>query len=219
MLSLLQLDTAIERIAGDVGSAATFVAAPQVIRVPAATVAQVVTRTPSRIDIAPFETALQQASGDVIATSCGFLAPFQDHLAGQTDRPFVASALSALDHLSDQVTPKQIMIVTFAADQLGPAHFGRHDRYLAATVGLPVGSHLRQVITDDTTSLDPVLAQDELTALVRRHLTPAHRHILLECTNLPPYKSALRAATGLPISDILTQIERARPGTVAPAFL
>ena len=42
------------------------------------------------------------------------------------------------------------------------------------------------------------LAQDTVKA------NPALRAIILECTELPPYSDALRAATGLPVFDSIT---------------
>ena len=48
-------------------------------------------------------------------------------------------------------------------------------------------------------------------ATVAAALRLAHRHpelgaIVLECTNMPPYAEAVRAATGLPVHDITTLI-------------
>ncbi|SDZ50074.1 hypothetical protein SAMN05444004_11766 [Jannaschia faecimaris] len=218
-LTVLQLDTGFPRVPGDVGCAATYTGTVQVLRIPRATVAHVVTSNPDAIDIAPFEAAIALAQGEVIATSCGFLAPFQDRLAARTGRPVIASALGALDDLSLTHSPDQILIITFDASILGPAHLGRHAVFAQGIVGLPPDSHLRRVIVGDLTKLDTDRAGAEVVALVARHRRPAHRHILLECTNLPPYKAALRAATGLPVTDILSRIEAARPGTVVPAFV
>ena len=33
--------------------------------------------------------------------------------------------------------------------------------------------------------------------------------LLCECTNLPPYRAELAAATGLPVTDIVKVVERA----------
>ena len=38
--------------------------------------------------------------------------------------------------------------------------------------------------------------------LIARH--PEVAAIVLECTNMPPYADAVRAATGLPVHDITT---------------
>ena len=57
---------------------------------------------------------------------------------------------------------------------------------------------------------------DQIRAELYRRLTPwqrvlVARHpdiaaIVLECTNMPPYADAVRAATGLPVHDITTLV-------------
>lgn len=217
-VTVLQLDTEFPRIAGDVGALQSYTRAPQIIRITGASVGQIVTDSPDNIDIRPFEDALTQATGDIIVTSCGFLSYWQDHLAAKADRPFIASSLAALDGLASQVTPEELMILTFSADALGTAHLRGHHNYTASILGLTPQTHLRQVISQNLTTLDPEVACAEITAHVAAHCTAAHRHILLECTNLPPYRRAIRAATGLPVTDILSLIEVACPGSVAAEF-
>ena len=39
--------------------------------------------------------------------------------------------------------------------------------------------------------------------------------VLLECTNMPPYRPALARALGLPVYDILTVLADRMPGIVA----
>ena len=86
--------------------------------------------------------------------------------------------------------------------------------------GLADGSHLKQVIADDLPRLDGARAEAEVTDLVAG-LVARHRPkvLLLECTNLPPYKPALAARFGLEIFDILTLIDLVNPDIVDPAFL
>lgn len=212
LVTVLQLDTAFPRIAGDVGAPESYARAPQIIRIPGASVGRIVTARPQDIDIAPFEVALAQAEGDIIVTSCGFLSYWQDHLAALTDRPFISSALTALDRLSQRYTPQEIMIVTFDAARLNAAHLRAHPAYVHSIIGLEPGHHLRQVISGNMDRLDTGQASAEITTVVQQKLTQHHRHIVLECTNLPPYRAAIRAASGLPVTDILTQIEAACPG-------
>ncbi|WP_299284732.1 aspartate/glutamate racemase family protein [uncultured Tateyamaria sp.] len=218
-VSILQLDTGFPRVSGDVACPETYMEAVDVIRVRAATVSRIVSHKPQDIDIAPFEQAVQAAKGDVIVTSCGFLSYWQDHLAALTSKPFVSSALTALPRLSEAHAPGEVLILTFDEDSLTPAHLGAARAYAPGIVGLPKKMHLRQVIASDSAMLDTDRARDELAAFIASEQTPNHRHLLLECTNLPPYKSALRSATGLEVTDILTLIEDARPGTVRPDHL
>ena len=218
-VTVLQLDTDFPRITGDVGAHSTYREDIEIIRIRAATVAKVVTDTPVQIDIAPFETVLGSAKGEVIVTSCGFLSYWQNYLATQTCKPFISSSLIALETLSQSYSPEELLILTFDADCLNVSHLGQHKAYASSILGLPITCHLRQVISNNLTHLDADLASAEIVAHVSKHLTPKHRHILLECTNLPPYKAALAQQTGLPVTDILTLIEFERAGTIHSDFL
>ncbi|KEJ89329.1 hypothetical protein Z948_2873 [Sulfitobacter donghicola DSW-25 = KCTC 12864 = JCM 14565] len=218
-VTVLQLDTDFPRIPGDVGAVETYSTPPQIIRIAGASVGKIVIDRPEDIDITPFADALAQAEGDVIATSCGFLAFWQDHLAALTDRPFVASSLIALDGLSDTLSPEELMILTFDESALGTAHLRGHDDYSASILGLAPQMHLRQVISQNQGRLNPTLAGQEIVSLVATQITKAHKHILLECTNLPPYRRALQQVTGLPVTDILSVIEETCPNAIAPAFI
>ena len=215
-VTVLQLDTDFPRIPGDVGCAETYTGEIEILRIAGASVGQIVNADPAAIPIAPFEDAIGRAQGDVVVTSCGFLSYWQPHLAQLTDKPFISSALTALPDLCTRFTPQDILTVTFDADSLNTAHFGP---YQTDVVGLPHNLHLLEVIAQNQTSLDAVLAGREIVEFVAMQQQPHHKHILLECTNLPPYKSALAAQTGLPITDILTRVEAARAGTIHPDFL
>ena len=217
-VTVLQLDTDFPRIAGDVGAAESYARPPQIIRIAGASVGRIVTDRPQDIDIAPFEDALAQAEGDIIVTSCGFLSYWQAHLAALADRPFIASSLTALDALAPHHLPDALMILTFNADALGPAHLSGHTGFEASILGLTAQMHLSEVITQNLGVLDATLAGAQIGAHVAAHQTAAHRHILLECTNLPPYRAAIKAATGLPVTDILTCIEATCPGAIAKEF-
>jgi hypothetical protein len=215
-VTVLQLDTDFPRIAGDVGCRETFEGDVEILRISEASVDKIVSADPASILIAPFEDAVRGARGDIIVTSCGFLSYWQGHLAQHTSKPFISSALTALPDLCKQIDPQSILTVTFDADSLNEHHFGncRTD-----VIGLRHDAHLRQVISQNHTSLDIDRASNEVVELVASKQQPHHKHILLECTNLPPYKAALTAQTGLPITDILSLIEAARTGTIHPNFL
>ena len=67
---------------------------------------------------------------------------------------------------------------------------------------------LKQVISEDKLTLDENLASQEFNTFVATKIQSHHKHLLLECTNLPPYKKALQQQTKLPVTDILTCIEK-----------
>lgn len=216
-LTVLQLDTHFPRIPGDVACPETYLGAVEVIRIPAASVGRIVTKAPAAIDIAPFEAAVRAARGDVIATSCGFLAHWQDHLQALTARPVVASALGALDRLEASAPP--VNVLTFDAAKLRAGHWSGARSQSTHLIGLRPDLHLRQVIERDLADLDAGRATEEIADMLRARLAPDCKSLLLECTNLPPYKAAMRAVFKGEIHDILTEIEVLRPGTVHPDFL
>lgn len=216
-LSLLQLDTNFPRVPGDVGCAETFLTPLQVLTVPGASVEQVVTDRPDRINLAAFNAALEAATGTIISTSCGFLAPFQKQLQSATNRPFVASALGALPNLLQRFQPNEIAVLTFDAQKLAAVHLG-----VAAPVtiiGLLPDMHLRRVIEERDTTLSLPRAEAEVIGHLSQHLPQTTQVVLNECTNLGPYKPAIKQSFAVEVVDILTEIEARQTGTVHPAFL
>ena len=218
-VTVLQLDTHFPRVLGDVACRATYQGDVEIIRVRGSCVEQIVSDRPDLIDITPFEAAMDKATGDVIVTSCGFLSYWQDHLAARTKKPFVSSALIAFEGLSQRFAPEEVLTLTFDNASLTDQHFGKHADYRSGVVGLPVDMHLRQVISTNQTTLDVRRAGRELVRFVSTMQCPYHKHLVLECTNLPPYKAALKSATGLDITDILTCIETVQQGSIQPQFL
>lgn len=216
-LTVLQLDTHFPRVPGDVASADTYMAEVEIIRIPAASVGRIVTENPGSVDIEPFAKAVRAAQGDVIATSCGFLAYWQAHLQALSERPVVASALVALPRLTHAGRP--ITVVTFDDRKLTAGHGDALKVSADHVIGLRPDMHLRQAIEQDAPRLDQQRAQSEIKALIKDHVTPDCKTLLLECTNLPPYKAAMRDVFKGQIVDILTEIETRRPGTVRPTFL
>ena len=68
-VSVLQLDTRFCRVPGDVGCAESYLHYPEIIRVPCASVANIVTDQPGQIDLDPFLNAIERATGDVVKAS------------------------------------------------------------------------------------------------------------------------------------------------------
>ena len=220
-LSLLQLDTGFPRIAGDIGCRDTFRAELDIHVLEDLSVARVVTPAPQADDMDRLGAVLAGTQGDVITTSCGFLSVWQDQLAALAPAPFVSSALHALPSILKRYEALDLAILTFDAATLwSPAFAPSLHGFDGPVAGLADGSHLKQVIAEDLPRLDAARAEAEITdlvaGLVARHRPKA---LLLECTNLPPYKPALAARFDLEIFDILTLIDSVKPDIVEPAFL
>ena len=221
VVSLFQLDTSFPRIPGDIGSPETWRAGLDIHVVPELSVAQVINSDPGATDMAPVEAAMDRARGDILTTSCGFLCYWQDRLAARTAAPFVSSALLALPDLRRRFADDELAILTFNADVLtSPAFAPSLGGFAGPVAGLAEESHLRQVIANDLPALDRRRAEDEIVRLVDGLCAAGGvRALLLECTNLPPYKQALKARFDIEIFDILTLIDGMKADIVDPAHL
>jgi len=220
-VSVLQLDTRFCRVPGDVGCAESYLHDPEIIRVPCASVANIVTDQPGQIDLDPFLNAIERATGDVVVTSCGFLSPFQDQLQSITPKPIIASVLNRLSDLDVIKGADRSSVLTFDATRLVEAHFPNPYRANDfRVVGLRPNNPLRQRIEEDVP--DCFDASDVVSAVVADFalaVMPTTETVILECTNLPPYKPQMRHDSNVRIIDILSAIECIAPNTIAPQYL
>jgi len=220
-VSVLQLDTRFCRVPGDVGCAESYLHDPEIIRVPCASVANIVTDQPGQIDLDPFLNAIERATGDVVVTSCGFLSPFQDQLQSITPKPIIASVLNRLSDLDVIKGADRSSVLTFDATRLVEAHFPNPYRANDfRVVGLRPNNPLRQRIEEDVP--DCFDASDVVNAVVADFALAVMlttETVILECTNLPPYKPQMRHDSNVRIIDILSAIECIAPNTIAPQYL
>lgn len=220
-VSVLQLDTRFCRVPGDVGCAESYLHDPEIIRVPCASVANIVTDQPGQIDLDPFLNAIERATGDVVVTSCGFLSPFQDQLQSITPKPIIASVLNMLSDLDVMKGADRSSVLTFDATRLVEAHFPNPYRANDfRVVGLRPNNPLRQRIEEDVP--DCFDASDVVNAVVADFalaVMPTTETVILECTNLPPYKLQMRRNSVVRIVDILSAIEHIAPKTIATQYL
>ena len=221
VVSLFQLDTSFPRIPGDIGSPETWRAGLDIHVVPELSGARVINSDPGATDMTTVETAMARARGAILTPSCGFLCYWQERLAARTARPFVRSALLALPDLRGRFADDELAILTFNADVLtSPAFAPSLGGFAGPVAGLAKESHLRQVIANDLPALDRQRAEDEIVRLVDGLCAGGGvRALLLECTNLPPYKQALKARFDIEIFDILTLIDGMKADIVDPAHL
>jgi Asp/Glu/hydantoin racemase len=221
-LGVVMLDTRFPRLRGDIGNASTF-DRPVLYRVVEGAFPKrvVVERDPTLL--APFIASardLAVAGADAIATSCGFLALFQREMERAVDVPLWTSSLllvSALD--AGLGAGRRAGVITADAASLSADHLGAVGAAADTPVeGLATDSAFRRTLLENRAGLDVEEAGRATVAaalrLVQRH--PEVAAIVLECTNMPPYAAAVRAATGLPVHDITTLIA-ARLASVARA--
>lgn len=150
--------------------------------------------------------ALAHQGAGLITTSCGFLAAWQADLQAAVGVPVITSSLLPCAALA---APG---IVTFDAASL------HADLLRAAQVpqgtpvqGLQPGCELRARILADDPVLDQAQASNNVVAAALR-LVAAHpgvQQLVLECSNMPPYRQAVAQATGRPVHDLETWLLQA----------
>jgi Asp/Glu/hydantoin racemase len=217
-LGVVMLDTRFPRLVGDIGNPATF-AFPVRHRVVAGASPSRVVVDADRTLLAPFieaARALEAEGCAAVATSCGFLALFQKEMQAALAVPVWTSSLLLVAGLEAALPAgRRVGVVTADALSLTPAHLaGAGAAEDVPVEGLSPDSPFHSTLLDNRPELDAGLAE---AATVAAALRLTHRHpeiaaIVLECTNMPPYADAVRAATGLPVHDITTLIASRFPG-------
>ena len=200
------LETRFERVPGDIGHPASF-DFPVRCAVVAGASPQRVVRDGDAALLQPFVGAARElvAQGaGAIATSCGFLVRLQRDLQAALPVPVWTSSLLALPALQ-RTAP--VGVVTIDAVALGADHLRAAGADPATPIeGVAPGCHLQRALLDGDVALDPAQAARDVAGAARRLVArrPDVHALVLECTNMPPYAGAVRAATGLPVHDIRT---------------
>lgn len=211
-LGILMLEARFPRIPGDMGNAQTWPFPVLYKVVKDASPARVVRERAEGLLDAFLAGAreLVEMGADGITTNCGFLSLFQDEIARHVGVPVATSSLMQAPMIA-RVLPagRHVGILTISAGTLTAEHLA------AAGVGAdtPVGGtddgrEFTRAILGNEETLDVAAAERDIIeageALVRRH--PQVGAVLLECTNMAPYASALRAHLQLPVYDIVSFI-------------
>jgi len=215
-LGILMLDTRFPRIPGDIGNAETFSFPVRYLKVRGASPRRVVEeRDPDLLE--PFIAAareLEKEGVKAITTSCGFLVLFQKELAASISIPVFTSSLLQIPFLdSFYGQPGKIGVLTARAASLTDKHFqccGASGLPLAIG-GMDESPEFSRIFLDrsphDTIpQMNVALVEAELRAasanLIRKH--PDIKFIVLECTNMPPFRKAIQESCGKPVFDIVT---------------
>jgi hypothetical protein len=200
------LDTRFPRSVGDVGNAASYDFPVIFRRMEGIGSADAVAAHPDRARVLAALKANAEAlaaEGAVgLGTSCGFLALYQDELAAMSPVPV---ATSALLHIA-KIPKRRVGVITASAKNLTPAHFEAVGAPPdTPAVGLPEDSSFAGTFLRNGLTLDRETVEREVVAAGRELLEkhPAVDTVVLECTNLPPYKPALEQALGVPVLDVL----------------
>ncbi|WP_197700498.1 hypothetical protein [Variovorax sp. HW608] len=126
-VGVLMLDTRFPRPRGDIGNALTFDFPVRYKTVQGADTAKIMGDSPWPDLLEPFISAareLEREGVQCITTSCGFLAPFQKHLAAAVNVPVLVSSLLQAPLIHALLPPgKVIGVFTERAHHLNDDHF------------------------------------------------------------------------------------------------
>lgn len=205
-LGVLMLDTRFPRPPGDIGNEETFRRAGIPVRY-----ATITGATPRRIVIEgdtaflrPFIDAAKEmvaAGATMISTSCGFLAAYQCALANAVPVPVFTSSLLQCCRF------RRPGIVTFDAASLDNQILeGAGVAPGTPVVGVDPDCEFHNQILNNRPEMDLLEAKRNVVAaamsLVKAN--PEVEDIVLECTNMPPYRMAVTEVTGRRVHDIET---------------
>lgn len=166
--------------------------------------------------------ALQAAGVKAVSGACGFMALFQKQVAEALDIPVLLSSLLQIPFIHS-VTGKPVGILTADASALTPRHFegvGVSADIPLEIMGLEDCAEFRSSILQEKGTLNSALIEAEVVekALALQRKNPGIGSILLECSDLPPYASAVQRATGLPVFDYIGMIENVARSFRARAY-
>jgi hypothetical protein len=159
--------------------------------------------------------ALEKAGARAITTSCGFLVLLQRELQAAAKVPVVTSSLLQLPALLE--CEAQVGVLTISAAKLGTEHLRaagvpreRLNDVLVQGVD-PAGEFSTAILGNrETMDLEKAQADVVAAALALKARAPQLSHVVLECTNLPPYAQAVRDATGFTLHSLLDAARLAR---------
>lgn len=204
-LGILMLETRFPRPLGDMGNALTW-PFPVLYHVVEGASPDRVVRNRAEGLLPAFIAAgrnLIRAGADGITTNCGFLSLFQDDLATALNVPVLTSSLMQVRWV-DTMLPRGYRsgIVTICAASLSGDHLAAAGVEASTPIiGMDPNGPLSSSILNDRSDLDYVAARDEIVGLSRQFCLDHGElgALVLECTNMTPYASAIMAATGLPV--------------------
>jgi hypothetical protein len=220
------MDARIRRIPGDVGNPATFPFPVTCRTVAGATLERLISGR-DRSLMQPFIEAgwdLVRQGVKALTTTCGFMVIFQQELAAEFPVPVFTSSLLQLPFIERWLRPQdRVGVLTADAANLTPEHLrlAGSDADRLTVYGLENAPFFKEAIFSGSGRLEVERVADEVVAQVRRMVTadPAIRAILLECSNLPPYASAVQEAVGLPVFDFVTMLRYVRTALVRTPFI
>lgn len=217
-IGILMLNTAFPRLLGDIGHPDTFSYPVARMVVKRAHSGNVVLSDDSSLaeDFALSAQELEEAGAKAIVTSCGFLARYQKIISESVSIPVATSSLLLLPLIKRIIGPKKsIGVLTANAATLSAPNFqecGASD-IPVSVLGME-GSEFYRVYVGNATNpdIEKIKAELKEKVVLMKRSTPNVGAILLECTNMPPFRDEIQKAAGLPVFDVRSLVDFVHTG-------
>ena len=222
-VGILMLDTRFPRIHGDIGHASTWPFPVHYHIVRNASPGEVVYQHAENTLDLFIEAARTLAAEGVgcITTSCGFLCLVQNTLNEAVSVPVITSSLVQVP-LINEILPsgKRAGILTISNTSLSDDHLKAVNIPLDTPVASTEGRRefTRAILGNEEQMNIELARQDNIEAAMELSNNDDIGAIVLECTNMIPYASDIKQATGLPIFSIYTIICWLQAGIIPPRF-
>jgi hypothetical protein len=207
-LGVVMLDTRFPRPVGDLGNRASY-PVPVNLRVVRGIWPDKVVQPAAGLhagQIGPAFAAIVQAlareGAAAITTTCGFLVLLQKELQAAAPVPVITSSLLLLPRLL--AARPRVGVLTISAASLGREYL-RAAGVLRERLGDvvvqgvdPQGEFATRILGNEP-EMDLALARVDVVAaaMALKAREPTLTDVVLECTNMPPYRDAILEATGL----------------------
>lgn len=221
-LGVLMLDTRFPRPVGDIGHPSAFSVPTQRCTIRGAWPDEIVQSgaglRKGRVvtPILQLVRRLERDGAKAITTSCGFLVLLQRDMQAQVKIPVITSSLLQLPGLLAQ--HQKVGVLTISSSKLGAEHLraaGVPRARLGNVVvqGVDAKSEFATAILGNRPEMNlEQAAADVLAAAVAlKTREPALTCVVLECTNMAPYRVAIEAATGLKTWALVDDERLTRP--------
>lgn len=229
-IGIIMLNCRFARIPGDMGNATTF-PFPVLYHVVEGISVDQALNGAEESALLPFMEAARQLEArgvKAITTSCGCLARFQRQLARAVRVPLFASTLIQVPLIWEMLgRTGKIGILAADASLLAEGHF---EAVGWSTAAIPIAMASMDKCTefpklmiqndDDSLSIDFGKIETEVREAARAMRTdhPELRAIVIECTNLVPYASAVQQEARVPVFDIVTLTKMMHECTLRQPF-
>ena len=220
-LAILQLDTNFKRIAGDICCKKTFLRNVNIIKINNASVSEIISKDQNEQHYVNFKNQILLRKEDVITTSCGFTYNWQSTLNKLTKSDVITSSLCCLEEKRKYFNDNEILIFTFDAEILNFLLISKLKiPFKGHILGLKKNNHLYKTISYDKNNYDFEKNSSELKELLWQTIKNLNiKLMILECTNLSPYKTIFRDIFRGEIVDLLVLIDKKIPGIIKQEYL